>query len=384
MSCNTCNTKKGGFSFCGVNIKYLDLEYAPEKEDTYVYAPGKANVHDETFDGHNGGYFYGVTKEPKEFKLRCYFENEAIDRGIMAQMYDLFRAGRSGQLIFDRRPWCAYYATVTEVPTIELSNYKNGMVTINMKAYYPYARSVLRNTDEMVNDPKTAFYVNTTDPDYSEIMLNTGLFDNKKYIPQMSFVPKDGATSISVMDPFILSNPGTEYASVGIYCAGQAPDGIVITNKTTGQQCKLVAFTAEKTSDDHKYIYIDGISGKTTLENEDGTPGKLAFLYHDSGFIDLAPCFPVYRNLYARYTGDKNVTITNKIFADVEGKYIFLNKKWHKIESKVDDNTLVLKTNVGASGIDQTIIAPMNELIVMPISSMALTKISFVYKPTFA
>ena len=86
----------GGFSFCGTDIATIGLEYAPELENTYVYKPAKARIHEETFDGHNGGYYYGSSLEPKEFVLRCYFEEKEIDRGLMARVENLFREGRSG------------------------------------------------------------------------------------------------------------------------------------------------------------------------------------------------------------------------------------------------------------------------------------------------
>lgn len=57
----------GGFSFCGVDIAKYGLYYAPEDENTYVYGSGEYATHDETFDGHDGGYWYGTTLQPKEF-----------------------------------------------------------------------------------------------------------------------------------------------------------------------------------------------------------------------------------------------------------------------------------------------------------------------------
>ena len=90
---------KGGFSFCGVDIADIGLEYAPDNKDTYVYKPGEAEVHEEIFDGHDGGYIYGATKRPKEFILRCYFEDKNIAEGIMARAYNLFKIGKSGKLL---------------------------------------------------------------------------------------------------------------------------------------------------------------------------------------------------------------------------------------------------------------------------------------------
>ena len=45
---------EGGFSFCGVDIADLGLEYAPENANTYVYSPGAFDVNDESFPAHDG------------------------------------------------------------------------------------------------------------------------------------------------------------------------------------------------------------------------------------------------------------------------------------------------------------------------------------------
>ena len=46
----------GGFTFCGVDIADIGLDYAPELADTFVYAPSRVRVHEETIDTHDGGY----------------------------------------------------------------------------------------------------------------------------------------------------------------------------------------------------------------------------------------------------------------------------------------------------------------------------------------
>ena len=108
----------GGFSFCGIDIADIGLEYAPDNDETYIYAPAESNIHEETFEGHDGGYSYGASREPKVFTLRCFYEDKHVAKGLMAKIFDLFRVGRKGLLIFKRRPWCYYYATVTAKPDI--------------------------------------------------------------------------------------------------------------------------------------------------------------------------------------------------------------------------------------------------------------------------
>ena len=368
----------GGFSFCGVDIADLGIEYAPEIENTYVYKPAKSNIHEETFDGHNGGYIYGAWKEPKEFVLRCYYDEKRIDRGMMANIYALFKLGRSGKLVFQRRPWIYYYATVMDVDDSEGMTYLSGLITITMKSAYPYGRSEGFVNPESVN--KTAYnnmFVNKeTDDNHFEVMLNTAFFDKPLMTPPFSF------NSVSSARTIILPNPGTEQAPLSIKIAGTAGLGIEITNLTNGSFCNLVAFNNTITNNARRYVYVDAISGKTMLKGNDFA--QLASLYHDQGFITLEPAFPALREIYASYN-ETTVTTTNILYEDCVGKYIFLKSKWRKIVAQPDSHTLTLDSaDTVQEGMERTTIMAMNEIEIKPVSSMYINNIEFVYKPTFA
>ena len=366
---------KGGFSFCGVDIEDIGLNYAPEIKDTYVYSPGVENVHEETYEGHNGGYTYGAYKEPKEFILRCYFEETHIAKGIMAKFHALFKVGKSGLLVFQRRPWCYYYATVTNVNTDELSNYLNGLLVITMKAYYPYARSVPVNGKMFSNTVMDRYH--------EEIMQNTGLLDNDSFVPPMAF--GSSGSPITSQKSIILYNPGTERAKVDIVISGTAGDGVIIANKTTEQKCRYVAF--QTTEPD--YIYTDSINGKTVIDRSGER--NLAFLYHDYGFIELEPSFPILRNILVDYNG--TTVTTQKILFDndfqkewYEDRYIYLDN-WYKIlrcENKHTITVLPRDGQVPGQGKTKTNIVLMNEITITPSQGTSLTKLNFVYKPTFA
>ena len=366
---------KGGFTFCGIDIEDIGLNYAPENKDTYVFSPGIENVHEETFEGHNGGYVYGAYKEPKEFILRCYYEEQHITKGVMAKAFSLFRVGKSGLLIFKRRPWCYYYATVTNINHDEMYNYENGLIVITMKAYYPYARGVEINGRTLCNL--------LTDPYHDDVMANTAILDKEEQVPQTSFVdPPVNPQEI------ILYNPGTERAKVSLVISGQAGDGVTIYNKTTDQLCRYVAFNTSN----NEYVYTDSISGKTVLDN--GTSRSLAFLYHDYGFIDLEPAFPIRRKIFATYNG-QTVTTTNILYEDNEdyckewyiGKYIFLGTDWFKIYEVTDKHTLKVNPRNGVTpgeGKCTSSIVLMNEIIVTPTQGAVISRLNFIYKPTFA
>ena len=364
-----CKLIRGGFSFCGVDIAELGLSYAPEKEDTYVYRPADVNVHEETFDGHDGGYFYGVSKQPKEFALRCYFEEETIDRGVMERIYNLFRTGRSGKLVFSRRPWCYYYATVTSLPHPELNNYMNGLITITMKAHYPYARG-----DSMFYDP----FSDEEEKENDIVLSSTALVENENMIPDVSFSNLTSATT------FILHNPGTEYAPLSIIAAGDTGLGVTIRNETTNQNCRLIAMEKATTSDLDKAVYVDGMNGKTSLIGMNDGSSSLAFYYHDSGFIKLAPAYPALREIYVSNVEDDVCTLVNTIYQDVTGWFIFIAGQWVEILEQQDENTLKLAEQVSSFDQQRTMITRMNKISIIPDDTMELTHISFSYKPTYA
>lgn len=360
----------GGFSFAGVNIGEIGLFYAPELETTYVYSPAEASIHEETFDGHNGGYFYGAWAQPKEFTLRCYFEMERIDMGIMAKIHNIFKVGRPGKLIFSRRPWCYYWARVSEKPTFDLKNYENGLVTIKMKAYFPFARS-----DTMTNL--------WTDNHHNEVMQNTALFDKAELVPATSLVSSTALTlsAGNESDIFILANPGTERAPVCIRIAGAAADGVEIKNYTTDETVKFVGLTKAITTNEGRYVACDAVNGKTVLTN--GSAAQMAFLYHDMGFLTLEPSYPCLRNIHANYDTTTAVELVNRIEDDVTGQYIWLGE-WIKITAQPDVNHLTLASAPSDSGYVQTTIMKMNELTIKAVGNIELTKLDFIYQPIFA
>lgn len=362
----------GGFSFCGVDIADVGLEYAPETKDTYVYSPKETAIHEETFEGHNGGYFYGAYRQPKEFTLRCFFEDSYVSLGVMAEAHSLFRVGRSGLLVFKQRPWCYYYATVTNIDATEMYNYMNGLFVVTMKAYYPYARSSFEN-EEM-------FYNVSGSENHDEIMANTAMLDNASMVPAVSFGSSESPLESS--QNILLFNPGTERAKVGLSMSGTAGEGFTIYNKTTDQLCRYHVFTSSMADT----VITDGISGKT-VAIKNGSK-KLSFLYHDYGFIELEPAFPIIRGLHVSYSGT-SVTTDSTLYKNSEeakwyvGKYIYLNSAWRKIISVTDEHTLKLSASAG-SGEAITSIVLMNEIELTLSNTTSLTDLSFIYKPTFA
>lgn len=359
---------QGGFSFCGVDIAELGLDYAPNLSDTYIHNDGQYTVNEESFDSHNGGYFYGISLKPKSFTLRCYFQDEHINNGILSKISGFFSRGKTGRLVFQQREWLWYSATVINVDYSGLTNYMNGYITINMKAYYPYARC------DSVSMPPVG-----TNEELEIVSNNSGLLS-------VTYTPTCNFSSVKAKKSLLLYNGGTEYADVAIQIAGDVGKGVEIRNLTTGQTCKIVALTKDVTSTWNKYLVCDSLNGKTILTGSTGSP-ELAFIYHDGGFINLAPSCPIVRGIKVRTNANTaNVyALDQKFEASDVGRYIYIDGSWRKILS-LGTNGSYVRIDSTASNTSTNIITnivTMNEIEVVPITTMDLTKLDFVYKPTF-
>ena len=358
----------GGFTFCGMHISSLGLSYAPDIAETYVYRPAEAQSHIETFDAHNGGYYYGSWYSPKSFVLRCYFEETNIDDGIMAKVYNAFKVGKSGQLVFDLRPWCYYYATVTEPVQADFTNYLNGLITITLQAMYPFARSnIFTDIDSSYHD---------------KIIANSAVFDKAGMELPLQY-------DLTAQDSVLLINPGTERAGLGIKISGDVGDGVTITNSATKQKCKIIALTKAETTNKNRYLLVDPVSGKVTMKGAD--IDQLAFMYHHEGFLELEPSYPALRDIHATYSIGNVVTIAEDL-PDVIGKYIFLGTFWYEIVNQ-GDGYVVLRTNVPEQELEEneeeeeitevTTIMSANKITISPVTDMDI-HVEFIFKPTYA
>ena len=246
-----------------------------------------------------------------------------------------------------------------------------------MKASYPFARG-----DDFYYDP----YENNYDSDEKKfkeyILENTGLLEKEAMIPEKSF--SDISLTVSD-DPYsvVLHNPGTENAPLSIMLAGNAGAGVIIRNKTTKQECKVIAMDNAHTSSVNKYVYIDGINGSTSLVSENGDK-EPAFVYHDSGYIHLAPSYPVIRNVYLRDSASDTITLINTLYEDVVGKHICIGNRWYKIVEQLSGQQYRIDRAADTSTTNRTVIALLNEIEIVPVDEINLTHLSFNFKPTYA
>lgn len=180
------NAGNGGFSFCDVDCSTFGLYYAPDLKNTFVYKNADANLYEEQIPARYGGVYYGTNPKPKEFELRCYFEQGHLNHGIIDSILNFYYIGRTGRLVFDTRDWLWYSATVINVD-VSPTNYMNGFITIRFRAYYPYARTDLRCIYDEENFAIFDFYDFNCDSDGHPI-LDEDVDETDSYL---TFVPSD-------------------------------------------------------------------------------------------------------------------------------------------------------------------------------------------------
>lgn len=353
---------QGGFSFCGVDIGRLGLEYVPSIEDTYVYAGSSYDVSEETFEAHHGGYFYGTTVQPKIFRLRCMFQEKHINHGFLSAVESFFHRGKTGKLIFSQNPWLWYSATVVGIDMTSMVTYMNGFITITLKSYYPFGRC-----DYLcLPDNQTLS---------RSISENTALL-SKDMTPSAAIGSLDGSVDL------LLYNGGSEFAPCAIELAGNAGECIIITNQTTGQRSKFILFTESDTTDAGKTIISDALNGKTILAGNGEK--EIKFLYHDEGFLELAPSFPIKRDIIVSWKNDSNIVSSFYAFDNsMIGKHIYLNGEWRKIIDVDDASTLTIEKAMTSSGSYVATVAQMNEIHIELGANASITTLNFIYYPTF-
>ena len=68
---------------------------------------------------------------------------------------------------------------------------------------------------------------------------------------------------------------------------------------------------------------------------------------------------------------------------DMIDKYIYINNSWKKIMDVLDTSSSIIDVAADTTATLTTTVAEMNEITVKADSSMDLSKLNFVYSPTF-
>ena len=413
---------KGGFSFDGVDIADIGLTYAPEIGNIYVYKPAAYKLHEQAFDAHDGGYYYGNTMQPKDFSLRCIFEEQSVLDGVMTRIDWLFKRGRTGRLVFAKRPWLWYTATVVGVNTSGLTNRENGVIVVQMRAYYPYARSDQYYTDREYTEEELKVMQGTQLEDAleknrvirdiransaiayapliqpSEDLHNNGRSNSNNQVAYDFTFGNTDATHFMTenLERFPVINPGTERAAVCVEVGGTFSKGLTITNHTNSQVCRFVGGVSDRA----QYIQCDALNGRVSRHGSDGDV-TLDYLYHDYGFMYLEPAgLPLYRSngeieLQSSGTGESSFTLSDGVTLPVSpnGYWIYDENKgdlWQigtMIGSKIFvKNNPYARSLTDSFRLTEWMIIRANEISIKKGNdgNMRLHRMRFVFKPTFS
>lgn len=350
------------FTFCGMNTADVGQTYAPDAADIFVWNTDY-NTHSIEVDGHDGGYWFGTTINPKVFTLDCFFEQQSDLQ--LKQMEWLFSRGKTGELIFEDRPFLTYIGTVTKIKKFEIYAGNSGKITVEITAYYPFAKMDSLSV--------------TSYAQYGPSLV--GLLKGTTGILTTAMTPDTAITSgLNATKSFLLYNPGDELADVRIKIAGDVGTGVSIYNNRTKQTCVITGLTKVVSGNVGKWLEVNATTGNIYLTN--GETYSSGALYHDRGFIQLEGSAPIARDISVTYDG--NLVSSNGAFRSyMEGQYIYINGYWRRIDTFLSPSEIIIGYVYGGTGASLSTIAIMNYITVTPLTTMSLTQLEFVYYPTF-
>lgn len=273
----------------GIPLSAYGFYYVPDNKEWHRWQ-SEFKVSEKIVDSQDGGSRYGVSIQPKDFNIRCYFEDipeHQLDAGLL-----LLHNKEAGQIRFGERD-ITY--TVSAYKPADVTKYTShsglvsGLVTFYMRAYYPFGLMPSRywDADEVYENP---FIVAHT-----TILPEIELPPNPLNVRDILELPD--LTPMTAQWTHYELNGGNAKADTIIRIAGDVGSGITIYNKTTKQTCRVVGLTETETNDKGP-LTLDSRTGEVYLSWLDSDAIKWpGYRYHDRGFIQLAPSMPAFRDI---------------------------------------------------------------------------------------
>lgn len=248
---------------------------------------------------------------------------------------------------------------MTDINLTTITNYLNGIITIQMKAYYPYGRH-----DKL-------FY--SDGYEYEQNMIA-----NSTMLPERMAVATSAVADseeLTIHKEIYLYNGGTENAAVAIEIAGDVGDGVTITNPDANKECSFVALSKQVTTDQNKYIVSDAINGRTVLASEVINDVVDASLYHDYGFIYVQPSEIVMSGRTYSVADDGTITAPEGEEWDLEAGFnnVFAQGGWHEVAGRKlqDGKNLVVSPPLTSAATVEPVFVKMDKIVIHPASTMA-------------
>ena len=345
-----------GFSFCGTHSDQHGLIWVDLPQEIYA-VDHDIDYKSETISGVPGSIPHGFDVKPKEFRMKCGFEN--LTEQQRSRIGAWLQAGRYGRFIMDHRPYCYYNCMVTSAiewsdtfPLLDLHQgiYKlSGYLEFTLTAFVPNAFLL----DDMTLNSAGHLGI------VPEVLDGTGL------------LPEYAVPGIESNRAY-LHHAGNAYAKLIILLEGVlGTEGVQIINHTTGQRLNISGDT-----EPHIY-YIDAVYGRVMEEKDEQM--ILASHVHQGDYIELAPGCPIDRNLAYHQHGCKIRIENYTAHADDVGRY-FYHGRWSRVVG-VEQGCLVLDCEE-TSGSGSGFLTQLNDIEVVRGADASL-EISFDYKPTF-
>lgn len=300
-----------------------------------------------------GEYFHTrVTSRVKE--LECFYEQITIaERERILRWLD---RRTSGKLIFDERPYAAYFVRPTkkiefkdQLQTEMGEKLYSGTFTITFTAYDPFAELLWDTIDGH--------------EDNEQAIAETGLLASSQ-------MPKLVAPSDT---DCLIYNPGTEIGHSIIRFAGKTgSSNLEIYNAATGDKCVLKA-GLETIGDE--YYEIDSKTGRFLKVN--GSVKNIDFAFHDEGYITFIPHDPILRDIPITTTnGSKSVKSSEPIFnASLIEKWIHIEDDWFYISDIVSEYEANINVPASKTATGIATIATMNYLTITKANDAEITRL---------
>lgn len=248
------------FMYNGVNSESFHVEYVPDASDLW-FAGTDWTVYDTDVAWHPGGYYYGNNPKPREFKLKCFFEEITLKEREDIRKW--LHRDTCGQLKLMDYPFVYWNVRPTKLITGEIyldSGRYSGLFDLTMTAYEPFGY-LTRKSNEPTDDDNAN--------DYCDLIATS----------EMPAAPtKAGRT-------FNIYNPGREACGLRIMVSGTVSNPLEFLNTTNKTRCILTSLPASNLTLD-----IDSDTGMVrTYASGQEANAEWGFGYHDRGFIRLEP-----------------------------------------------------------------------------------------------
>lgn len=346
-----------GFIYNGVHSDDMKVVYIPDASARGDFF-ADYEVIDNEKSWNDGGEYYRPRIKSRKHELDCYYEDITIaEKERILRWLD---CRKSGELIFDNRPYARYYVCPTK--KIEFKDYLqssvdeklySGTFTITFTAYDPFADLIWDTLDDH--------------DDNAQVIEETGL------IPSAYMPPAIGVGG------GLVYNPGTELGHSIIRFAGKTGlSDLKIYNAANGGE-----FILKAGLETGKNEYMECLS-KTgrILRVGDGKP-KVDFAWHDGGYITFEPFGSIVRDVLIITTkGSKNIQSGYEIFdGSMVGKYIYANGKYRYISEVLSPMEIVVNTPLEATTAEMSIITSMNYITIVKAADAEISRLEIICEP---